>query len=481
MEKDRSHMTESILNVILEIIYLLTGEVYVPVKNSNNENMASSPVSGGRIQTTVMEPTPSSLLHDRSYEQKILDLTNMIIELLTREVPIRHQDVTVHFSMKEWEFIEGHKDLYKDILMEMDHQPLNSPDGSTKKNALERCPVYYPKKSIEEHSNILQDHPEDEAEGSHYNSVIEADGINIISVKIKEEDTLTDFSPDCKLDHHEVIKDFQEENSITFHVPQSTDVKSTYQESDHSLIDIVSDSSVYGDSEVYASSAGDIAQSQSSDLRSYSDLKPCSEYGKCFKDKFSLETHQRSHLVKKPFMCSQCGKGFARKVTLSEHQKIHTDESFSCSICGRRFIHKSKFIEHQRIHTGEKPFSCIYCGKGFAQKTNLIQHQRLHTGEKPFACPECGKCFTQKSALVGHQRIHTGEKPFSCSHCGKCFAHRSNFVEHQRSHSGKKPFSCSECGKCFTQKSSLDKHQRTHSRSSLFRREEHHSISQALS
>ncbi|XP_044146379.1 oocyte zinc finger protein XlCOF8.4-like isoform X4 [Bufo gargarizans] len=122
--KDRDHMAARILDLTLEIISLITGEDYTVVKKSSGEFVAPR-VSGGwsRTQSPITEPPPHFLIH----EQKILELTTRITELLSGEVPIRCQDVAVYFSMEEWEYLEGQKDLYMDVMME-NNQSLTSPD-----------------------------------------------------------------------------------------------------------------------------------------------------------------------------------------------------------------------------------------------------------------------------------------------------------------------------------------------------------------
>ncbi|KAG9460458.1 hypothetical protein GDO78_021694 [Eleutherodactylus coqui] len=112
MEKNRNEMAESVFNLTLEILFQLTGEDYTAVKKTSGDG-CHAPVSNGWGRH--LGPL-----------QKILELTNMKIELLTGEVPIRCQDVAMYFSMEEWEYLEGHKDLYKDAMMET-RQPLPSP------------------------------------------------------------------------------------------------------------------------------------------------------------------------------------------------------------------------------------------------------------------------------------------------------------------------------------------------------------------
>ncbi|XP_068113821.1 uncharacterized protein [Hyperolius riggenbachi] len=124
MDEDQSHMTERIFNLTLEIIYLLTGESFLPVKCGN--------------YVTVMVPPHHSLISDGHNKQRILEITRKMMELLTGE---------------EWQHIEGNKDLYKDTMME-NQLPLTSPDGSSKINPPERCtgPLYYQDCSQADHT-----------------------------------------------------------------------------------------------------------------------------------------------------------------------------------------------------------------------------------------------------------------------------------------------------------------------------------------
>ncbi|XP_069610867.1 zinc finger protein 182-like [Ranitomeya imitator] len=465
MDRDRDKMAERILHLTLEILFRLTGEDYTVVKKTSSER-CQDPVSEGwgRTLSPIMEPPLHSLIHEDINDQKILELTYKLIELLTGEVPIRCQDVTIYFSMEEWEYLEGHKDLYKDVMMEVP-QSLNSPVLSSKRTTPERCPrPPLPQDCKEEDPNVPQDHQGEDL--THINTTetsVRGDK------RCKEEIPTYDYPDDCTRGSNGQMassiftsEDFDVTQNVTEVYATIPDIPSSLHSKDllyDPFKEVLPSYSSPTIKENKSHKRDATNQSAFTENWSFS----CSEYGKSFSLLTSFVTHQKIQTEERRFCCSDCGRYFNQKSELVRHERNHTGEKpYSCLECGKSFVDKSTLVKHQRTHTGEKPASCLECGKCFADKSHLIRHQRTHTEEKLYLCSECGKHFNQKSHLIRHQRTHTGEKPFFCAECGKCFADKSNLGTHQRTHTGEKPFSCLECGKCFKQKSFLLVHHRVH-------------------
>ncbi|XP_056416979.1 zinc finger protein 436-like isoform X1 [Hyla sarda] len=519
MEKARKHMAARILHLSLEIIHLITGEDYTVVKKWSGECVTPR-VSGGSGTTqspTPEDPPPHSLIH----EQKILELTTRITELLTGEVPIRCQDVTVYFSMEEWEYIKGHKDLYQDMIE--DRRPL-TPDEVMDRNPHEKCPrpLYsqdgpeenVPEKHQEEGMIVIKVEEESEEEVGEemmrgYDSCMREVKKEIREDvtpenPTKDEDENFMSSLNIKVEDDDIMQFTLGEDLLPLTVyPGSHSGEKTYScslcgkcftdtsellaherkhvaENRYSCplcekgfpqkLDLVKHQETHVAERPYLClECGQYFTSKRrlvTHEKSHTgeDLYACSECERSFTRKSNLIKHVRIHRNEKPYSCSECGKCFIEKSQLVTHEISHIGENHSCSECGKCFLEKSHLAKHQRrSHSGEKPYSCSVCGKCFVDKSYFVIHMRIHTGEKPYSCSECEKCFSSKLNLLKHKRIHTGEKPHSCSECGKCFTNKSDLVTHTRIHTGEKPYSCSECGKCFKDKNYIVRHLRSHS------------------
>ncbi|XP_066443175.1 gastrula zinc finger protein XlCGF53.1-like [Eleutherodactylus coqui] len=476
MEKDRNQMTDRILNLTLEIIYLLTGEDYVPAKKSGELVTPSNcpRVSGEASRTqspSTVSPTHSQTPEECN-EKKILELTNKIIQLLTGEVPIRCQDVTVYFSLEEWEYLEGHKDLYGDVMMET-HQLFTSADNfEAKISPGDFHPTFHSPYYSGENNNFNKSNLRPELLKLY--KTIERPGKSV-SDESEDSSSSEDDFPNSDLYIHtqytatdaQASESDSSDEDVIYISTEHTQAKRPpiFRREDPMPRDKASLLHVYNPRALVYRPAPikQIPKINSNTQKMNAMLIKYGEFNRNFQMKPTPPPPRHSlPTTRRLFTCTECPKFFTSNSELTRHQRVHKRKKLTCSDCGKLFPYKSHLIRHQSVHTGERAFVCSECGENFLCKSHLVTHLRTHTREKPLVCQDCGKHFSCNSALITHRRIHTGEKPFVCPICGKAFAQSSNLLSHQRGHTGVKKFICRECGKSFAQKNDLNRHLKIH-------------------
>ncbi|XP_068115084.1 zinc finger protein 850-like [Hyperolius riggenbachi] len=476
MDESKNEINSGMLRLAFEIVYLLTGEDYIVVKKSEHgKSSKDSPDPGGwsedKISTAELL---SASLAATINSEKILEVTNKMIEMLTGEVPIRCQDVAVYLSMEEWQYVEGHRDLYKEVMVDDDDYIA---DGSSNRISSDKGRIVVCEDERKSSSLIsAKSKSRSKRKPAGGGDKRPVNGSKYLQRKAKATKGWRQCDVDSIGNNVYTERELPSRASVRYvdQMQQTTSgtaveiykkdqtANTTEQDKDTNSNQRKKTSLIKCDKccrEFERKPAFIAHYKKHSAPSSYQ----CAVCGRGFSNRYRLAVHSRMHTGEKKFTCSECKKSFACQSYLRKHQRIHTGyRPYTCRECGRRFFGSNHLARHMRLHTGEKPFSCNECGRRFTDKICAVAHRLVHTGEKPFSCSECGKLFSRKSSCATHQRTHTGERPFPCSECGRCFSSRGHLRIHQSIHVGKKPYLCSECGKSFSRKAHLVNHQRTH-------------------
>ncbi|XP_053544670.1 oocyte zinc finger protein XlCOF7.1 isoform X2 [Bombina bombina] len=457
MKKDKRFTAERFLNYALEIIYLLTGEEYTVVKKSSGHSSAHQ---------------------------------------LSREVPIKSDDVAVYFSMEEWEYIEGHKEVYKDVMKETDEAPntleipehpppdpvLITEEGAEPRDEkqdiqkVEMCPD----------SSADLTEPDDEHPEPVSNQEADVTDINDVTWPAVQSEPCADL-PAENLDDNSNIEEYEakaEEKEVVKVVIKSENCADPYEE-DIDFVSLIEEEDEEEQEEKYIQKIKIPTSTCAEQLFQSHEFGKCNLLEESHKAVGSLDgligdnTSLSQGIQGAPFKTSSSrGKGNSTSIYYQEQATPTTSKSFlainkdgieekmqiTSSNCAKIVNPQSDFPLYQAPPRLEK--YSLYSGynKHFSSQTSLHKDHRTYPAVKPNMCHICGKNFSKKSNLVAHQRTHTGEKPYRCSECGKEFAWKSNLEVHKRSHTGEKPYSCNHCGRPFAYKTQLLTHQRSHFR-----------------
>ncbi|PIO32178.1 hypothetical protein AB205_0033460, partial [Aquarana catesbeiana] len=355
---------------------------------------------------SIMVPLHLLLVPERNNEQKILEVTKNIIDLLTGERKQNNFNVSIKEEikeedddgvMKDRECLKGHKDLYKDVMME-NQPPLTSPDGSSNENPPERCARHSTQgQEVIDMKTEVKEEEKMYVRGNQL-SMKEAETAVTIAKKESSLDVSTGGHNGWKTLEGNLIlsSDYiKEDNGM---VQCSPGVSIVTQNINHKL------------NMVRSTDHPNSEEPKNKLLTILPNVQPSFHRAENSRDPSNPEEPSPNNL----HPSQNCENTLIKTHDLVVLRTIDTiDRRYSCSECELSFTKKTEQLRHLRTHTGEKPFSCSECGKAFAEKSNLKRHQRVHTGERPFPCSECGKRFSDKGNRDRHMRVHTGEKPSS--------------------------------------------------------------------
>ncbi|XP_067665457.1 uncharacterized protein [Haliotis asinina] len=146
----------------------------------------------------------------------------------------------------------------------------------------------------------------------------------------------------------------------------------------------------------------------------------CKICNKSFITKRKVQGHVRYHLLEDTYQCRFCQKCFRKKYSLYVHEKTHPEAaaeegSKSTSMDDRHVedgelkevklkFKRGKYKEY--IEPEDDILKCKLCASTFKNNKQIIDHFRSHFAERKFWCPICSAAFKRNTHLVVHMKAH---------------------------------------------------------------------------
>ncbi|KAM8924649.1 uncharacterized protein RCH25_009363 [Pelodytes ibericus] len=510
MNTDSHRIIERIMNLTLEIIYLLTGEDYIVVKKPDDHTADGNSPSYCRTQSLNMKSPSPLLISDRNNIKKILELTNKITGLLNGEIPIRFEDVAIYFSLEEWEYLEGHKDLYKNMMVENTFssggpESRITLDGFVSASELSYC--ISKDEKVTKHNKEATSYIINALNKNSCRYANQMTEKTPLCTKIGISDTcITTISPECaqtRLPSTEMTEESAVENNLYRAIENTeTGCKSAHFMEESATVakeytfDIYTPSKNTQMDYIPTYMKGKTVACRK-EIETRSAIYHPVEHAQrdytlaCIKEE---STSYDSPLNNDKHTTAEFGFTSVKEELSSYNEEIYIDPNFNtvthhqkpeylCYVdeysegnintnmrnTSGTAVNSSEFSRHfntnpshHRPYPSEALYSCFECQKCFGSHSDLVNHQRFHDRNK-LSCSECGAYFTNNFQFDEHLKLHTRDRPYACSECDKSYTKKSHLDRHVRSHTGEKPFVCFECGKCFAKSEDRIAHLRIHS------------------
>ncbi|XP_068120781.1 zinc finger protein 436-like [Hyperolius riggenbachi] len=509
--KDKMEVTEKILNLTLEIIFLLTGEDFILTKKPDDppgESNTSCPLDGSPQPHSPILGPPSEPPKLEESEDCDVQEHNTLLQSPTEETAAQcEEDMAAYLSAEEWGYLEGHQEHYMDVTAETQTPPTSTgcdgmkcetdeeeedTDVTNQQNSADDGIQIHTgdcreRKSTESDGRVTssQDCTEGGDRKRAQNYQLEG-GDGTVQCK-QEEDDLEDITAGQKSVLRCRDRSPSESSGSVPSYQDSTDLedrtgtqdyqvevgggaiqcKEEEEEPDPIIAGLQTNQTVHRDSYPFHFP---IPIAESTSATTPVSMATVHKTRKSHNTTSSEEIHPQDpeFIQQHSNPAVDYTNGTLNTGGVLEDSAVMM---YKCVLCKHSCGNKMEFLLHLQTHRAEKSYRCLECRQTFTDKSVLAVHQWecRHRGlplqrptpeERPFACNECGRSFTTKSALVKHQRLHTGA--FACPSCGKCLSDKTGLVIHMRTHTGEKPFVCSECGKRFTQMCHLVTHQSVH-------------------